>query len=76
MGKLWKQCTLGIHEDRYRSRKAEMLEDSAPTVSFLYLFRDSFHIYCTGQLMYFSEQEGQDHAPIISPMFSTLSGND
>ena len=48
----------------------------APTVSFLYLFRDSFHIYCTGQLMYFSEQEGQDHAPIISPMFSTLSGND
>lgn len=28
MGKLWKQCTLGIHEDRYRSRRAEMLEHS------------------------------------------------
>lgn len=48
----------------------------ALTVSFLYLFHDSFNIYCTGQLMYFSDQEGQDHAPVISPMFSTLSGND
>lgn len=28
MGKLWKKCTLGIHEARYRSREAEMLEDS------------------------------------------------
>lgn len=28
MGKLWKKCTLGIHEARYRSREAEVLEDS------------------------------------------------
>ena len=28
MGKLWKKCTLGIYEARYRSREAEVLEDS------------------------------------------------
>ena len=28
MGKLWKKCTLGIYEDRCRSRESEMLEAS------------------------------------------------